>query len=125
VTLVDWESGGLGLAVVDLGNALLECHLDADLPDDQASGWLIAPSPVRIRAVASGYARIRALSGPELTLLPAAVKFTAAVVGSVHFEAALADGMTRPAIKARIARLENRLGVAEEVAAIAQACLTS
>lgn len=124
VTLVDWETGGLGLAVVDLGNALLECHLDADLPDDQASGWLITPSPDRIRAVASGYARMRRLSGPELAFLPAAVKFTAAVVGSVHFEAALADGMTGPAIKARIARLENRLSVAEEVAAIAQACLT-
>jgi Ser/Thr protein kinase RdoA (MazF antagonist) len=125
VTFVDWETGGLGLAVVDLGNALLECHLNADLPDDQVPGWLVTPSPDRIRAVSSGYARTRSLSGPELAVLPAAVKFTAGVVGSVHFEVALPDDMAAPAIKARIARLENRLSVAEEVAAIARACLTS
>jgi Ser/Thr protein kinase RdoA (MazF antagonist) len=123
VTFVDWETGGLGLAVVDLGNSLLECHLDPDLPDDEPSRWLIEPSADWIAAVASGYARVRALSTPELGLLPSAVKFSAAVAGSVHFDAALTDGAAGPAVDARIALLENRLGVAEEVAAIARNCL--
>lgn len=120
VTLVDWETGGLGLAVVDLGNSLLECHLAADLPGDQPSRWLISPSADWIGAIASGYARTRALSATELDLLPAAVKFTAAVVGSVHFDVALTEGVVGHAMDARLARLENRLGVADEVAAIAR-----
>jgi Ser/Thr protein kinase RdoA (MazF antagonist) len=123
VTFVDWETGGLGLAVVDLGNSLLECHLDSDVPDDQPSRWLIEPSADWIEAVASGYTRVRTLSAPELNLLPAAVKFSAAVAGSVLFDAALTDGATGPAVDARIARLENRLGAADEVAAIARYCL--
>jgi Ser/Thr protein kinase RdoA (MazF antagonist) len=125
VTFVDWETCGLGLAVVDLGNSLLECHLDADLPDDQPSRWLIEPSTDWIGAVASGYARIRSLSAPELDLLPAAVKFTAAIVASVHFDVALTDGVTGPVMDARLGRLENRLGVGAEVAAIARDLLTA
>jgi Ser/Thr protein kinase RdoA (MazF antagonist) len=125
VTLVDWETGGLGLPVVDLGNALLECHLDADPPDGQPSRWLIEPSADRIGAIASGYAGIRRLFEPEFRLLPAAVKFTAAVVGSVHLDVALTDGVTGPAMDALLARLENRLSVADEVAASAQDLLAA
>ncbi|HYK66594.1 MAG TPA: phosphotransferase [Streptosporangiaceae bacterium] len=125
VTFVDWETGGIGLAVIDLGNALLECHLDADVPDDQPSRWLVAPSPDRIRAFAEGYASMRVPTAAELGLLPVAVKFSAAVVGSVHFEVALMNGVTGPAMDARVARLQNRLGVADEVAAIARDWLTS
>jgi Ser/Thr protein kinase RdoA (MazF antagonist) len=119
VTFVDWETGGIGLPVVDLGVALLEGHLDAGLPDDQPSRWLVAPSAVRIGPLAEGYAGVRNLSEPELRLLPAAVRFTAAVVASVHFDVALTDGVTGPAMDARLARLENRLAVGERVAAIA------
>jgi len=125
VTLVDWETGGLGLGVVDLGNSLLECHLDADLRDNQPSRWLIQPSPDRIEAVASGYAKIRTFSAPELDLLPKAMKFSAAVVGSVHLDIALTDGVTGPAMEARLARLANRLSIADEVAAIARDWLAS
>lgn len=125
VTFVDWEAGGLGLAVVDLGNSLLECHLDADLPGDQPGRWLIEPSADWIAAVASGYARVRTLSATELDLLPAAVKLTAAVACSVHFDVALTSGVTGPAMDIRLARLENRLGVADEVAAIAREFLAA
>jgi Ser/Thr protein kinase RdoA (MazF antagonist) len=119
VTLIDWETGGLGLAVIDLGNCLLECHLDAAVPDHEPDAWLISPDEDRIREVTAGYASVRRLSAAELALLPAAVKFAAAVVGAVHFELALLSGVSGPAMDARLSRLENRMAVADEVAELA------
>jgi Ser/Thr protein kinase RdoA (MazF antagonist) len=119
LTLVDWETGGLGLPVLDLGNALVECHLDAALPDDQPDAWLITPDPGRIGALASGYASVRPLAPDELALLPVATRYVAAIVGAVHFEAALAHGAAGPAMDARLARLRNRVAVAAAVADLA------
>jgi len=119
VTLIDWETGGLGLAVLDLGNCLMECHLDAAVPDADPDAWLISPDEDRIAAVASGYVSVRRLSQAELGLLPAAVKFAAAVVGSVHLELALLSGVSGPAMDARLSRLQNRFAVAAEVAELA------
>jgi Ser/Thr protein kinase RdoA (MazF antagonist) len=124
VTLIGWQSGGLGLAVLDLGNALLECHRDATLPDDQLERSLITPSPARIAALAEGYAGVRAPAAAELALLPAAVAFTAAVMASVHLELALAADGVDPLLDARLAWLENRLSVAGAIAAIGRDCLT-
>ena len=56
ITLVGWVKGGLGLAVLDLGNALIECHRDAARPEDQPVQALITPSKDRIAALAGGYA---------------------------------------------------------------------
>jgi Ser/Thr protein kinase RdoA (MazF antagonist) len=123
VTLIDWETGGLGLAVIDLGNCLLECHLDSAVQDDRPDAWLISPDEDRIREVTAGYTSARRLSAAELSLLPAATKFPAAVVGSVHFELALLSGVGGPAMDARLARLENRMAVADEVAELALAHL--
>jgi Ser/Thr protein kinase RdoA (MazF antagonist) len=125
VTFLDWETGGLGLAVVDLGNALMECHLDAGLADDELMRWLVEPSPDRVAALAGGYAGVRGLTPAELDLLPAAVKFSAAVAGSVHMDVALTDGVSGPTMDARHTRLENRLAVADHVAAIGLASFTS
>jgi len=122
VTLVDWETGGLGLPVVDLGAALLECHLDADLPDDEPARWLVDPSPDRIEALTAGYAGVRTPSAAELALLPAAAKFSAAVAGSVHLDVALTQNVIGSAMAGRLACVENRLGVAGRVAAIARDC---
>ena len=119
VTLIDWETGGLGLAVLDLGNCLMECHLDAAVPDHQPEAWLVSPDEDRIREVSAGYAGIRRLSAAELDLLPAAVKFAAAVVGAVYLELALVSGVSGPAIDARLSWLENRMAVADEVAELA------
>jgi Ser/Thr protein kinase RdoA (MazF antagonist) len=124
VTLVGWDSGGLGLAVLDLGNALIECHRDAAAPDGQPDRSLIAPSRERIAALAAGYATVRTPSAAELDLLPAAVAFAAAVCASVHLELELTGDVSGPVLDARLARLENRLSVAGAVAAIARDCLT-
>jgi aminoglycoside phosphotransferase (APT) family kinase protein len=52
VTLIDWETSGLGLPLPDLGHCLLAWHLDTDLPRDQPEAWLIRPDEERIAAVA-------------------------------------------------------------------------
>ena len=119
VTLIDWETGGLGLAVLDLGTCFLECHLDSATPDGDPEAWLIAPDEDRIAAVADGYASVRGLSEAELALLPAAVTYVPAVVGAIYMELALVDGVTGPAIDARLARVQNRMAVADHVAALA------
>ncbi len=124
VTLVGWETGGRGLAVLDLGNALTECHRNAALHGNQREPWLITPSPDRIAAVAAGYVGVRVPSSAERDLLPAAVAYAAAVIGSVHLELALAGGVTGPVMDGRIAWLQNRLAVAGDVAAIARDSLT-
>jgi Ser/Thr protein kinase RdoA (MazF antagonist) len=119
VTLIDWETGGLGLAVLDLGSCLLECHLDSAAPDADPEAWLIAPDEDRIAAVTDGYASARTLSEAELALLPAAVTYVPAVAGAIHLELALVDGVTGPAMDTRLARLQNRMAVAGDVAALA------
>jgi Ser/Thr protein kinase RdoA (MazF antagonist) len=119
VVLIDWELCGLGLAVLDLGSCLLECHLDAGVPDMDPEAWLISPDEDRVAAVMRGYAAVRSLSAAEIELLPAAVRYATAVAGAIHFELALAEGVTGPTMDARLARIENRLSVADDVVALA------
>jgi Ser/Thr protein kinase RdoA (MazF antagonist) len=123
VTLIDWETAGLGLPILDLGNCLMECQLDAAVPDTAPLAWLISPDEERIAAVAHGYSGVRALSAAEADLLPEAVMFAAAVVAAVHLELALTDGVTGPTMDARLARIENRLEIADRVAALARSYL--
>ena len=92
VTLIDWETSGIGLPVLDLGNCLAECHLNADLPPDRPEAWLVQPDEQRIAAVAEGYRAHRVPTGAERELLADAARFGAAFVGAIHFEAALIEG---------------------------------
>jgi Ser/Thr protein kinase RdoA (MazF antagonist) len=117
--LIDWEMSGLGLSVVDLGNCLMECHLNSTASNLDPDAWLIAPDEDRIAATARGYAKARPLSSAELALLPDAVRFNTAVAGAIHVELALAEGVSGPTMDARLTRLENRLAIADEVAALA------
>jgi Ser/Thr protein kinase RdoA (MazF antagonist) len=87
--------------------------------DTDPEAWLISPDEDRIAATAAGYASVRALSAAELELLPDAVRFSTAVAGAIHVELALADGVTGPTMDGRLVSLENRLSVADEVAALA------
>jgi Ser/Thr protein kinase RdoA (MazF antagonist) len=119
VTLIDWENSGLGLAVTDLGNCLLECHLDPGLPATEPSAWLIQPSPARIAAVLTGYSRLRRLTAAERQFLLPGIRFATAFVGALHFEQALIDGVRGTGMDARLARLRNRLAVSQSVAELA------
>ncbi len=138
LALIDWETGGVGLPVLDLGYCLIESLLDvpagaapADgaedvLPPDMdppgAPGparWLVEPEESRITAVASGYAAWRVLSPAEHDLLLPAIRFAVAYLGAIHFEQALLDGVRGPSMDARLARLRNRLDVSAAVARLA------
>ena len=117
--LIDWENGGLGLPVVDLGNCLLECHLDPGLPAGRPAAWHIRPDPGRIAAVLDGYTRWRQLHDAEREILPEGIRFATACIGAIHFERALIDGIHGPTMDARLGRLRNRLAVSQAVADLA------
>ena len=141
VTLIDWETGGLGLPVLDLGTCLIESLLDAQpsgsgaavpgpgVPGPVASGpgvprsrpaaWLVEPDEDRIAAVAQGYASQRVVGAAERALLPAAVRFGACYVGAIHLHQALAEGVRGASMEARLQRLRNRVSVSEAVANLA------
>jgi Ser/Thr protein kinase RdoA (MazF antagonist) len=126
VTLIDWETGGLGLPVLDLGACLIESLLDAQLsgsgPAASGSGpaaWLVEPHEDRIAAVARGYASKRVVGAAERALLPAAVRFGACYVGAIHLHQALAEGVRGASMEARLERLRNRVSVSEAVARLA------
>jgi Ser/Thr protein kinase RdoA (MazF antagonist) len=117
--LIDWENGGLGLPVVDLGYCLLECHLDAGLPAGAPQAWQISPDPGRIAAVLDGYARWRRLDDAERSALADGIRFAAAYIGAIHFEQSFLGGVTGPAMDARLGRLRNRIAVSQAVADLA------
>jgi thiamine kinase-like enzyme len=138
VTLIDWEAGGLGLPVLDLGTCLIESLLDAQpsgsgpaasRPAACGSGpsawlvepaaWLVKPDEDRIAAVARGYASQRVVGPAERALLPAAVRFGACYVGANHLHQALAEGVNGASMEARLRRLRNRVSVSEAVAHLA------
>ena len=119
VTLIDWENGGVGLPVVDLGHCLLECHLDPGLPGNRPGAWLIRPDPHRIAAVLDGYTRWRRLAGAELAILPEGIRFGAAYLGAIHFEEALIDRVHGATMDARLGLLRNRVAVSQAVADLA------
>jgi Ser/Thr protein kinase RdoA (MazF antagonist) len=119
VTFIDWDTDGLGLAVLDLGRALLECQLDSGLPPGQPDAWLVTPDERKVTALAEGYRDVRRPSAAELRLLPQAIRFGVAFVGALHFRQALLGGLAGPGADARLARLRNRLAVSAQVAEIA------
>ena len=53
VTLIDWETGGLGLPVLDLGNCLIESLLDAEPSGEGPGAWLVEPDADRVAAAAA------------------------------------------------------------------------
>jgi Ser/Thr protein kinase RdoA (MazF antagonist) len=155
VTLVDWDTGGLGLPILDLGVCLLECLLDSvpggagprgsvaagsgsagfgSAGSVQGAGepepwdpavWHVQPDEDRIAAVAQGYSAWRLLSAGERAVLLPAIRFGAAFVGAIHFEQALAGGVRGASMDARLERLRNRLAVSKAVAQIAARHLAS
>ena len=124
VALIDWNSGGWGPAIFDLGRLLLECHLDSNLPVDDPSVWLIQPDEQRIAAVVDGYAKQRRLISTELDALFDGLRFGIVFIGALHFTQALQDEIHplewERGMKRRLARLQNRWDVSSEIASLAR-----
>jgi Ser/Thr protein kinase RdoA (MazF antagonist) len=119
VTLIDWETGGLGLPVLDLGNCLVESLLDAQPAGDGPAAWLVEPDGSRVGAVAGGYASQRRLGDAEAAVLAEAVRFGACYIGAIHLYRALAEGVSGTSMDARLERLRNRVAVSDDVARLA------
>ena len=124
VTLIGWETSGLGLPVLDLGNCLMESLLDSDPsavgsaagPAGRARARLVEPDEDRVAAVARGYALERVPGAAERAILPDAVRFGACYIGAIHLYQALAEGVSGASMDARLQRLRNRMAVSDAVA---------
>jgi Ser/Thr protein kinase RdoA (MazF antagonist) len=119
ITLIDWETGGLGLPVLDLGNCLIESLLDSGPSGEEPGAWLVEPDEGRVAAVAGGYSGERLLGTAERALLPEAVRFASCYIGAIHLYQALAEGLSGASMDARMERLRNRVAVSEAVARLA------
>jgi Ser/Thr protein kinase RdoA (MazF antagonist) len=124
-TLIDWDQGGQGPAMADLGQLLLECYLDTDLPVEYAPAWHITPNLARIEAVVEGDAEQRILTPAELDALLVAMRFGIAFIGALHLDQVLHTAPSDPAwlvgMDRRFARLQNRFLASEEIAKLATA----
>ncbi len=120
VILVDWETAGLGLPLLDLGHCLLECHLGGGPRDARRPAGHIRPDEDRIAAVAAGYSRWRRLQPAEQDLLPEGILAATACAGSIHLEQALAAGVRSVSMDERLEWLRNRLAVSHAVAELAR-----
>ena len=125
VTLIDWETSGLGLPVLDLGNCLMESLLDSHPSAVGTTGGpagrarLVEPAEDRVAAVARGYALERVPGAAERAILPDAVRFGACYTGAIHLYQALAEGVSGASMDARLERLRNRMAVSDAVARLA------
>lgn len=113
--LIDWEPAGLGLAVLDLGGALLYSHYDLDTP----LAVPIQPCVWRINALVDGYCQERLPTAVERELLAEAIRFTVACGAASHFVRAHHSRWRDPAPEA-IRRRQHWYAVAAPIAELAQ-----
>jgi hypothetical protein len=117
VTLIDWDTIGIGLPLLDLGGLLLTAHFDLRRP------LLLEPSAAKIAAVVQEYQRLRPIAAWERALLTEAMDFLLAVqLGSY-----LADAtrIQHPEFPFVLQKLQARQDVARPIADIAKRVLTA
>jgi DNA-binding transcriptional MerR regulator len=118
VRLREWHSGGLGVAVLDLGRLLYACHLNSQ----ERWPWTITPDALRITAVLDGYLAHRTLNERERAVLREAIQFSIAYGGTEHIASTLTTGWT-PKIERKLAARQQWFTANNEIARIAHAFL--
>jgi Ser/Thr protein kinase RdoA (MazF antagonist) len=120
LTLRDWHSGGLGVAVLDLGRLLYGCHLSPAEPWP----WSIVPQPERIAAVLEGYQAHRRLRAVERVSLLEAIQFGIAYGASEHIARGLTSGWSA-ALDKKLTVRRQWFEASVEIARIAQPAIRS
>ncbi len=118
VTFREWHSGGLGVAVLDLGRLLYACHLNPQ----EVWPWTITPNQERITAVLDGYRSYRTLSNTERGILLEAVQFGISYGATAHIARAMSTGWT-PKQGQRLAVRQQWFEASSDITRIARAQL--
>jgi Ser/Thr protein kinase RdoA (MazF antagonist) len=114
VTLIDWDAGGFGAPVLDLGRTLWTCHLTLSDP----LSVHLAPDAEYIRALLSGYLSQRQLSAEELAVLAEAACFSIAYGVAWHLATVPIHGWDERT-EARMRRRKAWADAASTIASIA------
>jgi DNA-binding transcriptional MerR regulator/Ser/Thr protein kinase RdoA (MazF antagonist) len=114
-----WHSGGMGVAVLDLGRLLIGCHV----PSEPRWPWTITPNAARITAILAGYQQHRLLHPEEQQVLREAVKFGIAYTAMEHVARVLTTGWT-PKLEKILTVRQQWLAASEDIATFANSALS-
>lgn len=114
IILIDWDTAGLGAAILDFGSVLGDCYT-------LAAGEVV-PDEERITTVVGAYRRCRPLAGAEVTFLPQAIQFGAAFRTALRFSHAVQNGW-EDGVSRGLAREQERLKVSRRIARVTLAQL--
>lgn len=110
VTLIDWDTAGLGAAILDFGAVLGDCYT-------LAAGEAV-PDEERIAALVTTYRHYRRPAGAEVAFLSEAIQFGAAFRTAHRFSHALQHGWGN-GVSRGLAREQERLAVSTRIAEVA------
>jgi len=112
---IDWEPSGQGIAILDLGRLLLQCHQDLATPLTTP----IKPTAWRVNAVIEGYCSARMPTVTERAVLLDAIRFGVAFGAATHFTSAKRADW-EPRQPERLTRRQRWFAVCERIADLAQ-----
>lgn len=114
VTLIDWDTAGVGAPLLDFASLLGECTI--------RQGGAVVPDGARIKVVVDGYRQYRPLTETERALLPEAMQFGPAFRTALRFSRAAREGW-REDVERGLAREQARLDAGGRIAWLALAHL--
>jgi Ser/Thr protein kinase RdoA (MazF antagonist) len=113
IVFIDWDNGGHGAAVLDLGYLLLTSHYDLSRPTSVRADDAI------IRSIIEGYTRHRRVPTVEREALLDAIRFPLAMHGAERLLEAQSDAIEDLTVR----KLQARYAATETIACSAEDCL--
>lgn len=110
VVLIDWDCGGVGSPVLDVGYLLLTAHYDLTQP------FQITADAHKIHAILNGYQRARRISKTEWAQMQSAIQFILAFQVGEH----MAEQQLIASDDLFLQKVQSRLAASIEIAQIAQ-----